>query len=292
MSKRNAIKRFLSVWEIMFFVAMVGVISMLLFPRKEILSIILKNKAYVYPEFIKAVIRVDNNKNLKIALVRSYMKSGRYIKANKVLNGLHFNLERLNYINYISLKYRLLKDEYYGAKKQEEKEAAESKIKRLLSRMILVNSGDFDKYLSSDGKDRLAWMLDGYKFEYDMGNYKLALNLLQKYLFAYPGYKEKYYKNIILLYIATGENKKAYLLVNAYMKTHKNYNKKTAFFDTVVEKAILKKNPKLTIFLLKIYKEYFPNDLKIEKLILIYALQSGDPYFARHIALELSKGNK
>ena len=292
MSKRHAIKRFLSAWEIMFFVAMVGIISILLFPRKEILSIILKNKAYVYPEFIKAVIRVDDDENLKIALVRNYIKSGQYIKAEKVLNGLHFNLERLNYINYISLKYRLLKAEYYGAKNQEEKEAAESKIKRLLSRMTLVNSAEFDKYLSNGGKGRLAWMLDGYEFEYDMGNYKLALNLLQKYLFAYPEYKEKYYKNIILLYIVTGENKKAYLLLNTYMKTHKSYNKKTAFFDAVVEKAIFVKNHKLTFLLLKIYKEYFPNDLRIEKFILTYALQSGDPYFARHIAIELSKGNK
>jgi|GEM_PF-2706062 len=289
MSKRHANNRFLSVWEIFFFVAMVGIISALLFPKKEILSIILKRRIYVYPEFIKALIRVDPNEQLKMALIRNYIKSGQYVKAGTVLDGLRVSFKQLNYIDYAGLKYRLLKAEYYKAKNQKEKASVENKIQILLSTLPLISSSEFGKYLANGGRKRTAWILNAYRFESVMGNYRLALDLLQKYLYIHPECKEKYYKNITFLYIIAGKDRKAYLIVYNYMKTHKNYDKKASFFDAVAEKAIIVKNRRLTMFLLKIYKKDFPNDLRIERYMLTYALQSGDPYFARRIAIELSK---
>ena len=289
MSKLHAIKEFLSLQEIALFVAVVCIVLALFFPRREIISIILKNPGYVSPEFIKAVIKVDPAEGLKIALIRNYIKAGRYGKARKALKNFNLTMNNINFFDYVELKFKLLRVDYYTAPNASAKDAVKNRISTLLSMLSLSGASGFNKYIKDNGRERVRWLFEAYKFESELGNYKLALGLLGEYLTAYPEYKEKYFVKTAVLCVLAGENMKAYRMLLYYIKTRKNYGDKVKLFEVIAERSILERNYYLTRLLIGIYKEDFPRDLKIEKFILTYVLQSGDPYFARSIAIELSR---
>lgn len=292
MSKRFVIKQFLSVHEIIVFAIVVCVILILFFPEKELVSIMIKYPGYIPPKYINAVIKVNPSENLKIALVRHYINSGHYGKAEDALENINFNSKRINFFDYAGLKYRLLTERFFIAGSSRKRQIIKDEIKALLSMLIMTGHNEYKKYLHSGGKKRATWLLAGYKFELATGDNRLALGLLNRYLEAYPEYRKKYLKNLAVLYTVTGENRKAYESVNSYIETHVNYQENAALFKTVIEKAILERNKELTMLLLRIYGEKFSKDLRMEKFILIYALQSGNPHFARDIAIELSKENR
>ncbi|MFW0884938.1 hypothetical protein ACMCNP_07885 [Candidatus Acidulodesulfobacterium sp. H_13] len=292
MSKRFVVKQFLNVHEIIVFAIVVCVILVLFFPEKELVSIMIKYPGYIPPKYINAVIKANPSENLKIALVRHYINSGHYDKAENALKNINSDFKQINFFDYAGLKYKLLTERFFIAGSSRERWIIKNKIKTLLSMLIMAGHNEYRKYLHSSGKKWTVWLLDGYKFELAVGDNRLALGLLNHYLKAYPEYREKYLKNLAVLYAVTGENRKAYESVNSYIKTHVNYRTNAALFKTVIEKAILERNKELTMLLLKIYGEKFSKDLRMEKFILIYALQSGNPYFARDIAIELSKENR
>lgn len=291
MSKRYVIENFLRYKEIILFTAVVCIMLVLLFPKKEIISMILTDPGYVPPEFIKAVIKVDPGEKLKIALIRNYIKAGKYEKAESYLKKIDFALNNINIFDYIGLKFRLLEADYYLTDNAKKKRYIANSIGSLLSMLAIVKANTFKKYISDNGRQRVKWLFESYKFESELGDNRLALYMLDKYLIAYPEYKSKYLPEIAVLYVNSGKWMKSYEILAEYVKTHKNYNKKVKLFEAVIEKSILKKNHKLTLLLLKFYKENFSKSLKVEKFILTYALQSDDPYFARIIAIKLSGRN-
>ena len=288
MSKRYAIESFLGYKEIILFTAVVCIMLVLLFPKKEIITMILSDPGYVPPEFIKAVIKVDPAEKLKIALIRNYIKAGEYGKAEGDLKKIDFALNSMNIFDYTGLKFRLLEADYYLTNNAKKKRYIGNSIESLLSMLAIVKTNTFKKYIADNGRQRVKWLFDSYKFESELGDNRLALDMMHKYLIAYPEYKSKYLPEITVLYVDSGKWMKSYEILVEYVKTHKNYNKKVKLFESVIEKSILKKNHKLTLLLLRFYKENFSKSLKVEKFILTYALQSDDPYFARIIAIKLS----
>ncbi len=291
MSKLNAIENFLGYKEIILFVAVVCIMLILLFPKREIISMILTDPGYIPPEFIKAVIKVDPKEKLKIALIRNYIKTGKYEKAELELKKMSFALNKISLFDYAGLEFRLLEADYYLTGNANKKKYIANSIKALLLMLTIVKADKFKRYILDNGRQRVKWLLESYRFESELGDNGLALDMLEEYLAAYPGYKGRYFSKITVLYVTSGKWMKSYEMLAEYVKTHKNYNKKVKLFETIIEKSILKKNHKLTLLLLRFYKENFSKDLKVEKLILTYALQSDDPYFARIIAIKLSGRN-
>ncbi len=287
-SKHLVIERFLGIPEIAAFVIVVILVSVVFFPKKEIIRTILKYPYYISPQYIKDVIMVNPDDQLKLALIRNYMASGKYKRAKRILKTVHFTFDQINFLDYIGLRYRLLKTMYYDATDPGKKKIAKNKIKASLSMMGLIGQAEFKKYLSSNGEKWLGWMLDAYKFEKSHGEYGNALLLINHYLEAFPEYRGKYYKDITLLCLFTGNESKAYEMLDDYVKNNRSYEEKSGFFETVAKRSILGKDRKLTKLLIGMYKRNFSGDLKIEKFILTYALRSGDPYFARDIAVELN----
>ena len=290
MSKQNVIKNFLEYKEIALFALVVVIMLILLFPKKEIITTILKNPNYIPPEFIKAVIRVDPKSNLKIALIKDYLKARKFKKANFYFKKIKYDINSASFYDYAKIKFKILEDEYYFIKnKGIKKRYIEKSIKSLLSIIAGTKNYKLKKYIAVKGRKNLKWLHNGYKFESDLGNKILTLDLLKKYLIVYPQYKNKYISKLTVLYLKSNNYIKSYKLLIEYFKIHKNIKKKEKLFEKVIQKSILKKNHKFTFLFLRIYEKFFLHSIEVKSFILTCALQSGDPYFARDIALKIIK---
>lgn len=288
MSKRNAIENFLEYKEVALFALVVVIMLILLFPKKEIITTILTDPNYIPPEFIKAVIRVDPKSNLKIALIKDYLKARNFKKADFYFKKIKYNVNSVSFFDYAKFKFNMLEDEYYFTKNNDiKKRRIKKSIQSLFSIIAKTKSYKLKKYISIKGRKNIKWLYNGYKFESDIGNKILTLDLLKKYLIVYPQYKNKYLSKLTVLYLNSNNYIKSYKLLIEYFKIRKNVKKKEKLFEKVIQKSILKKNHKFTFMLLEIYKKFFLKSIKVKSFILTCALQSGDPYFARDIALKI-----
>ena len=297
MSKHHAAeqpetKQFLGLWEIIAFALGFCAVIALFFPEREIVRTVLNNPGEASPVYIKALIRADPaSDGLKIALSENYLKSGKYVKAESVLKDMRVTVESQYFPKYAVLKFEILKAEfYYSGTGASEKEKTKKEIGALLHSLLPIEAAKFKRPVPGNAPMPPSWLLEGYRFEYSMKNYELALSLLNKYLVTYPRERGKYSEDLIGLYADTGRYRKAYEMLQAYIKSRGGAGSE-AVFESAAAKAVLSKNTAFTKMLIGIYKKEFPKNIDIEKYILTLALQTGDPVFARSVALELSGEN-